>query len=332
MVLLPRLHTYDIESQKQTILQEIEDFAANPQLLVGEALHNVAFRNNTLGNPLVCPPHQAEAMTRDTLVAFHEKHFNGSGIILSGTNVNHQQFVEMANLYFGEAPSAATTTTAPATAATPKYTGGEALLHENRLSYPEDIPRTQIAVGFKGVGTSSNDFFASNVLQAVLGAGFNVYNPSTAGRLSRLSQNVVARNPYIFSAQAFNLTYSDAGLLGVFIDAKPQNAQDAVNAVVEELRSAAGSITQEQVERAKKIVQFNIFRNLERRSGVSEANFRNVRDTNAVVQASDLAARIQAVTVDDVKRVLTQALQSAPTLAAYGDLTRLGGVDAIQKL
>ena len=54
--LLPRLYSLDIDQVRESVAEDAEDFSSNPTLLVSEALHNAAFRGNTLGIAQRLPP------------------------------------------------------------------------------------------------------------------------------------------------------------------------------------------------------------------------------------------------------------------------------------
>lgn len=315
VVQFPRLGALDIEQHQETIKNEINDYTLNPQFVVNENLHAQAFRGSPLASPLLCPPHNLVRFTGEVLGGFHEKWFTGNRIVISATNYQHDQMVNLAKQYFGSVAAKPPTPNEPS-----KYVGGESMAYNERIPLPHEPSRAYIAIGYEAVGARHSDAIATSVLQAILGRGNTIGHNYNVGSLSRLNRNVLSKNPSILSANTFNLAYSDSGIIGVYFEAESNTATPALQAVTAELKKTAETLTNEEVEQAKKAVQVNYLNNMSTNSVAADSNFTDIKLCGKPIASSDVMAKIQAVTRDDVKRVLQRALSSKPTVSAYGEL------------
>merc|ERR1711920_932696 len=103
---------------------------------------------------------------------------------------------------------------------------------------------------------------AATVLQTLLGGGSAVSSSPGTGMTSRLSAEVVQQSPYVESCQAFNTSYSDTGLCGVYGVSQPDKAGDMCAAIAKTL-TGLGSVTAEELARAKAVLKGNLLRQLD---------------------------------------------------------------------
>jgi len=68
----PRVTDAEVDEQLATADYEIGEIWAKPELILPELLHGAAFRDNTLGNPLLCPAERLPLINRSTVLRYRD--------------------------------------------------------------------------------------------------------------------------------------------------------------------------------------------------------------------------------------------------------------------
>ena len=100
-ILHPNLLPSEIEQQKLAVAYEIREIWAKPELILPEVLHTVAFRNNTLGMPLLCPEEQLAVLGEKEVRGFMRDWYRPERMVLAGVGMGHEELAELAERYFG---------------------------------------------------------------------------------------------------------------------------------------------------------------------------------------------------------------------------------------
>lgn len=107
----PLLPAEEIEQQLATAAYEVREINSKPELILPELLHVAAFKDNTLGNPLLCPQQRLAAIDRNVIQAYRDTFYQPERIVVAFAGVPHVEAVRLTEQYFGDMQ---TTTTAPA--------------------------------------------------------------------------------------------------------------------------------------------------------------------------------------------------------------------------
>lgn len=109
-VLHPNIEQDELDIQREAALWEVGEIKTKPEMILPELLHETAFRNNTLGNPLLCPEDRLETMTPETLREFRRRWYRPDRLVVAAAGIEHDQLVDLAKRYFGAVKPAVTTT------------------------------------------------------------------------------------------------------------------------------------------------------------------------------------------------------------------------------
>ncbi|PHH67895.1 hypothetical protein CDD80_422 [Ophiocordyceps camponoti-rufipedis] len=271
-----RLTEAEVAEQIETARYEIAEIWDKPELILPELVHTAAFKDNTLGNPLLCPEERLAAIDRRTVVTYHDRFYKPDRMVLAFAGVDHGTAVKLAEQYFGDMqpsddvdasvvaevaqqrskptkiPLIKNLSTSAAREATvldalppssarranaAHYTGGY-------LSLPAAQPslnsgnHTHIHLAFEGLPVGSDDIYALATLQTLLGGGgsFSAGGPGK-GMYSRLYTNVLNQHGWIESCVAFNHSYSDSGLFGISASCQPGQTATMLDVMCHELRA-----------------------------------------------------------------------------------------------
>lgn len=106
----PLLLPEELLAQKEAAAYEIREIWAKPELILPEILHTVAFQDNTLGMPLLCPESQLGVLGEEEVRGFMRDWYRPERMVVAGVGMPHEELVMLAEKFFGDMP--ATTTTA----------------------------------------------------------------------------------------------------------------------------------------------------------------------------------------------------------------------------
>jgi len=379
----PLVTSQEIEQQLATADYEINEIWSKPDLILPELVHIAAYKDNTLGNPLLCPKERLPFIDRAVIDTYRNTFYKPERIVVAFAGVEHAEAVRLTEQYFGdmqrgEGPElpkltdeqqpltkdslsssdlSASRTSQPSTvpqqesrllskipffknlstsashsasltslpnpsalAATPDqlvqpahYTGGFLRLPNIPPPLNPILPRlSHIHLAFEALPISHPDIYALATLQTLLGGGgsFSAGGPGK-GMYSRLYTNVLNQHGWVESCISFNHSYSDSGLFGVSASCSPAQVASMLDVMCREL-AALGSesgwarLKEEEVQRAKNQLRSNLLMNLESRMVELEDLGRQVQIHGRKVGVKEMCGKIEALTVEDLRRVARQ--------------------------
>jgi processing peptidase subunit alpha len=303
-----------------------ENVRKNPEHYVQELATEIAYENNTLGNPLFFQEEDLEdRFNPDFLRKYMAKHFHPDNMVIVGVNVSHKEFVDSCARAFSQYTST-TPYAQGGSPVKPVYTGGCRIVPDSHQ------PLVHVVVAFETGGWVSEDLVPTTVLQMLLGGGgsFSTGGPGK-GMHSRLYLNVLNTLPWVESCQSFNTMYSDGGLFGFYLTAHPSHARKLPEVAAHEVRKM-GHFSQEELSRAKNALQSSIYMNLENRSVLAEDIGRQLMMSGKAATGEEFCAFIEQVTADDLVRCAKKIFAGKPTLLVYGDCSEAPTYDNVVKL
>ncbi|KAK5720476.1 Mitochondrial-processing peptidase subunit alpha [Elasticomyces elasticus] len=108
----PKITDEEVERQLETAEYEIGEIWGKPELILPELVHMAAYKDNTLGNPLLCPKERLGVIDRKTIEAYRRAFFRPERIVVAFAGVEHDEAVRLGKQYFGDMKDPLTTTTA----------------------------------------------------------------------------------------------------------------------------------------------------------------------------------------------------------------------------
>ena len=109
-ILHPQLTPAEIEAQRDAAAYEVREIWQKPELILPEILHSVAFKDNTLGMPLLCPESQLDVLGEKEVRGFMRDWFKPERMVIAGVGMQHEELVDLAHKEFGSVSSASTST------------------------------------------------------------------------------------------------------------------------------------------------------------------------------------------------------------------------------
>lgn len=380
----PQVTDEEVAAQIETARYEIAEIWSKPELILPELVHTAAFKDNTLGNPLLCPEERLGSIDRNTVMMYRDLFYRPERMVVAFAGVEHGEAVKLAEQYFGdmktlqqdapsqtgsetsegelsdsEASAASSTTSA---SSSPQHSGimskipffnnisttganNAAVLNTppsdlqlrqpshytgGFLALPPQPPSlnntnfTHIHLAFEGLPVGSDDIYALATLQTLLGGGgsFSAGGPGK-GMYSRLYTNVLNQHGFVESCVAFNHSYTDSGLFGISASCLPGHTSAMLDIMCQQLHALTietglSRLQTIEVERAKNQLRSSLLMNLESRMVELEDLGRSVQVHGRKVPVREMCHRIEALTVEDLRRVARDVVGGAVRNPGYG--------------
>uniref|UniRef100_A0AC35TVM0 Mitochondrial-processing peptidase subunit alpha n=1 Tax=Rhabditophanes sp. KR3021 TaxID=114890 RepID=A0AC35TVM0_9BILA len=339
----PCLEDHELEGAKDIAASELNFLLRNPdpEPLINDWLHMAAFKLNTLGISKFANGDSVDKITKQDLYTYMSQYHAPGNMVIAGVGVDHDSFVASVNANFVEKVPIWESDKSLLKDKVPRlddsfsqYTGGsiykEADLSNKGLSIVEFPELTHFALGFDGTSFKSKDFVVACVMQSILGGGksFSAGGPGK-GMYTRLYMNVLRYNGSMYNAQAFNYSYADGGAFCIQIGDNPNNMTTAVDYTVNEFIQLTRGIPDDELSRAKHLLKSQLLMNLEQRPVMFEDLARQVLGHGVRKSPLEYIREIEAVTSEDIKRLMENMLNTIPTVVAYGNLKNMPSYEDI---
>ena len=101
----PLITEEEVEMQLETAEYEIGEIWSKPVLILPEILHAVAYKDNTLGNPLLCPRERLTEINKDTITKYRNIFYQPEKIVVAFAGVQHEDALKLVEQYMGDMKS-----------------------------------------------------------------------------------------------------------------------------------------------------------------------------------------------------------------------------------
>ncbi|KFY11791.1 hypothetical protein V492_04254 [Pseudogymnoascus sp. VKM F-4246] len=101
----PLITEEEVQQQLETASYEIGEIWSKPELILPELVHMAAYKDNTLGNPLLCPKERLDKIDKSVIEAYRKAFFKPERIVVAFAGVEHKEAVRLTKQYFGDMKS-----------------------------------------------------------------------------------------------------------------------------------------------------------------------------------------------------------------------------------
>lgn len=98
----PLITEEEVLQQLATAEYEIGEIWAKPELILPELVHMTAYRDNTLGNPLLCPSERLGEINKSVVERYRDVFFNPDRMVVAFAGVPHAEAIKLTEQYFGD--------------------------------------------------------------------------------------------------------------------------------------------------------------------------------------------------------------------------------------
>ena len=298
IVLNPIFDAREIEVERGVILQEIGQSLDTPDDVIFDWLQEAAYPDQPMGRTILGPAERVSRFDRADLSGFIGEHYGPERMIVSAAGaVDHDRVLRQVEAIFGHLAPRARTAREPA-----RWQGAET----RRV---KKLEQAHFALAFEGPGYQDPDFYAAQIWTSALGGGMS----------SRLFQKVREERGLCYSIFAQSGFHDDTGMVTVYAGTSGDQVGDLANITIDEIRRSAEDMTEAEIARARAQLKAGLLMGLESPTGQAERMARSLAIWGRVSEPAEVAARIDAVTVEDVRDHAQRLIANArPALALYG--------------
>jgi len=296
----------DVDAERDVILDEIAMHDDDPDDVAHNLFSSLAWGDSPLGRPIAGTAASIESMTRDQIRRFYRRHYRPERMVISvAGNVDHAKVVRLVRSAFSRRDFLDGTAEPVAQRQTlmPRKVGtgiAEATRHFEQVN---------VVLGVQGLTRSDPRRFALGVLNAALGGGTS----------SRLFQEVREKRGLAYSVFSFASQHVDAGLVGVSVGCLPNKLEQVLDVVRAELaKIAQDGIDLEELTRGKGQLKGGLVLGLEDSASRMTRLGKSELVDDELLSIDEVLARIDGVTLDDVRLLAAELFSQPEILAVVG--------------
>jgi predicted Zn-dependent peptidase len=299
MLQRPAFRNHEIDAERQVVIEEINMSEDDPADVAFEEFTRAVFAGHPLEAPVLGTRESIRGMTRDDIAGYWKRRYGvGSTVLALTGSVNHAEVVELAGKVFGE-------------------WSGEDVDHEFVAPVMKpvahvvtrDTEQAHLVLGGEGLDRADERRWAFEVMNHVLGGGMS----------SRLFTSIREERGLVYTVYSFRASYADTGAWGVYAGTTPEQVGTVLDLIHTELeRMVREGITEDELDRARGAMRGGLALAME------DANSRMIRlGRDELVGAPHLSvgerlAKVEAVTLDDIRLVAESLLSAPKVIGAVG--------------
>ena len=291
MILNSKFDEKDIEREKSVIIEELKMYEDSPEDLTYDILLEKVYNNKGIGKNILGSKESIKSMNRDAILDYFEKFYVPENAVLSICgNFDFEETVKLIEDKFenwhGEKPD---------------YNLQNEIFNPCIIKKDRDYEQTNLAICFEceNIGSSSNDVYAIDIINNVLGGS------ST----SRLFQRIREDEGLVYSIYSEQEFYREKGELGIYASMSTENLEDVYRLVKEEIISLnENGITEEELNNSKEQLKGEFMLGMESTESRMNAIGKYMLITGKVETLEDVIEGLNSITMEDINRVIKDVL------------------------
>lgn len=315
LLLNSRFDDKDINQERQIIIEEINMSLDSPRQRVDMLIDELLWPRQPLGRDIAGKKETVTALTRQQMLDFFSQHYlpNNTVVSIAG-DINQEQVQDIVNQALGDwKPN-------KILASFPSKDNQEAVrFHiEHR-----DIKQAHLCLGIPGLSIFHPDRFALDLLNIVLGEGMS----------SRLFIAIREQQGLAYDIHSYVDHFTDSGAVIIHAGVDPRRVDAALQAILIQLSQLKEHISEPELNKAKELAKGRLLLSLENSRSV--ASWSGVQEilTNRILTIDEVISLIEAVTIEDLRRVAQQILLSEKlNLAIVGPVEKKESLAKMLKL
>jgi predicted Zn-dependent peptidase len=300
-----KLDPADIERERTVILEELKMYQDQPQDLVQNLFEELMFPGHPLGRDIAGTQQSVSRITRDDILEWANAMYRMPNVVIGAAGaIDEAQMAEFMRPRL----------TLPAEANGSILGLAPAPLESSRvLVRRRRTEQAHICLGVRAYSYFHPDRYTIDLLNTVLGEGMS----------SRLFLNIREKLGLAYDVHSFTQKHRDSGYVGIYLGVDPKKAEEAVNAVMAELRMLCDrEVLSDELGRAKEFTKGRLRLELETTNGVASWLGYQELLLGEIKTIEEEVALIDAVTAADIKRVAAEIMNGPIQMAVVGPFAR----------
>ena len=303
-----KLDPADIERERTVILEELKMYQDQPQDLVQNLFEELMYPGHPLGRDIAGTLESVSRIARDDILEWANAMYRMPNVVIGAAGaIDEAQMVEFMRprLTLPVEANGSIVGLAPA-----PLESARVLVRRRRTE------QAHICLGVRAYSYFHPDRYTIDLLNTVLGEGMS----------SRLFLNIREKLGLAYDVHSFTQKHRDTGYVGVYLGVDPKKAEEAVNAVMTELRALGDrEVLPDELERAKEFTKGRLRLELETTNGVASWLGYQELLLGEIKTIEDEVSLIDAVSASDIRRVAGEIMSGPIQMAVVGPFARDAG-------
>jgi predicted Zn-dependent peptidase len=288
----------EIEKERQVIIEELAMTEDSPGDLVGLLIDEVVWPNQPLGRDVGGSPATVETLDRAAMRDYLARQYVPENTVLAvAGNVTHEQVVSAAERLLTDWRQAPFGTWHPAI--------GRNGAPRARVRFKK-TEQAHLCLALPAYSADHPDRYALDVLNAILGEGMS----------SRLFVEIRENRALAYDVHSYVNRFADAGSLVVGVSVDPKRAVETIQVALAELLKLRDPVPEDELGRSREYLKGRLQLRMEDTGAVASWLGRQELLRKQVMTVDDALAIVDAVTVEDLRRVANDLFQPERLTAA----------------
>lgn len=230
----PVLEPGEIESEKAVIREEIAMVRDQPSQYLDDLISEAVWGpGHPLGRSITGTEESLEAFRRSDVFDFHQRAYCGANTVISvAGNIEHDDVYEIVSRRVAGMPKGAPI---------PFLPGGTSP-DRHRFAEEDGQEQSHLALSFRNVDRYDRTRYAHKLLNVILGENMS----------SRLFQAIREQKGLCYEVQSDLVSFSDAGLLQIYLALSPENLGEALEGIADILADLReNGVSDQELEESK---------------------------------------------------------------------------------
>ena len=283
----------EVEKERQVIIEELAMVADSPFQQVDVLLDETLWPGEPMGRDIAGSDASVRSLSREMAVDYLANQYVANNAVVSVAGaVSHEEAVEGVAQVLGDWPGGTPGSWYPSS-------NGQAAPRA-AIKY-KATEQAHLSLAVHGLPILHPDRYALSLLSILLGEGMS----------SRLVLELRERRSLCYDVHSYVNYFQDTGAFAFYVGVDPARAQEALRALLEELaRLRDEGVNEEELARAKELAKGRLLLRLEDTRAVSDWMGAQEMLTGSIRSVDEVIQSIEAVRVDDLRRVALQLLVS----------------------
>ncbi len=302
MVRHPLMANEELEKERKVVIEEIASTGDSPAQLVDVLLDATMWPGQPLGRDVAGTEESVAGLTRDGTVEYLRRQYVPNNIVISVAGaIEHDVVVDAVSSALGDWRPGTPSAWFPAV-------NGQ---HESRIAVQyKNTEQAHIEIAVPAISGRDPDRFALDLISVILGEGMS----------SRLFLELREKRAICYDVHSYAAHYLDTGSFAVYAAVDPKKTVEAVRALMGELgRLRADGVTEDELRKAKELSKGRLLLRMEDTRSVSGWLGGQEMLNGEIKTPDEVVALVEAVTMDDTRRVAKKVLDGDRlTMAVVG--------------
>ncbi|WP_409227486.1 M16 family metallopeptidase [Gudongella sp. SC589] len=301
----------EIQKEKGVIIEEINMYKDFPEDLVFEMLTEQTYRDISLAYPILGTTDSVNTFNRDIIYSYFIKKYVPEDMVVSVVgSFSEEQVIELLNKELGTFNR-----NSKGDENIPSYDfdAGRSI-----MGLYKDIEQLNIAMGFQGPSTYSDDIFPMMIVNNILGGTIS----------SRLFQEIRENRGLVYTIESSLTSYNGAGMLSIYAGLTKDNLHSVSELIKYEINQLKKNlISAKELEKSKEHLKGSYILSLEGTFSKMYEMGKNLLHGRPIETPEIVLEHINNIRMDDIERVVQKYLLWNQMNIAY-----VGPVKNVDKL